>query len=203
MKPHHRHRAHHRKLTQINAIVGMDGYLQLMSSDAALPDAPMPLTIVPIDGLLLLRAFPLGQALGVRTLAEWRLFVEGFTSPPCAERRTGMVVATDQQGYVCGLAGFRVDMHSCDGPTLVCEPFLVADLPRYAPPLRALLSEIDRIALRLDCKTVRIVMSANGEPLSSNALSDDAALLRSGFALEAVRFRRRARPEPDPNSPPS
>jgi len=174
-----------------------------MSNDAASASSANPLTVRPIDGAAAIRAFPLGQALGARTLADWQRFVALFTSPTCADCNTGMLVAVDAQGYICGLAGYRVDMHFSDGPTLVCEPFIVADLPRYVPPLRALLAETDRIAIRLNCKTVRIVMAANGEPLSADAMSGDAALLRSGFALEAVRLRRRTRPNKDePRQPP-
>jgi hypothetical protein len=147
-------------------------------------------TVKPLAGPLVEKAYPFAPALGLRDLASWRAFVESF-GPPGGGGDSGVIAAEDPRGYVAGVLFYQANRHNKEGASLVCDPFLVADLPRYETPVRALLEAADRVALRLDCKWVRVVLPASGDPLEAEGAGCEAALFRAGYALESLSFRRR------------
>ena len=154
-----------------------------------------PFAVRRLDPAQIDRAFPLAQAIGLHDLAAWRDFVTEFTREAddrgaLVDRDTGIVVAEDPRGTACGMFCYRVDRYPVDGAHLVCDPFVVADLPRYTRPLQALLDEAERIAARTGCDWIRIVLPANGDPLSVNERGCEAALFRANFALENLSFRK-------------
>lgn len=153
-------------------------------------------TTKPLTSQLVQRTYPFAQALGLQDLAGWRNFVESFASGEARAAGdgaldSGAIVAENPHGYVCGVLFYQVNRHNKDGASLVCDPFLVADLPRYETPIRTLLQAADRIAVDRSCRWVRIVLPANGDPLSADAVGCESALFRAGYALESVSFRRR------------
>lgn len=143
----------------------------------------------PLTPALVDKSYPFAPALGIGDLASWRAFVASYTA--AASPDSGVIAAENPHGYVSGLLFYQVNRHNQDGAALVCDPFVVADLPRYATPVRALLGAADRIALERGCKWVRVVLPATGDPLNDEASGCEAALFRAGYALESLSFRRR------------
>lgn len=146
-------------------------------------------TIRPLTGGLVQKAYPFAPALGLHDLESWRAFVESYTAD--AGGGSGAVAAENPHGYLCGVLLYKVNRHNKDGAALVCDPFLVADLPRYETPVRALLEAADSIAVEQGCKWVRVVLPATGDPLGAEGLGCEGALFRAGYALESLSFRRR------------
>lgn len=157
-------------------------------------------SIKPLTSQLVRKAYPFGQALGLDDFPSWRDYVKSHTRG--GKRESGGIVAEGPHGYVCGLLFYRVDRHNKKGATLVCDPFMAADLPRRETPVKALLEAADGIAQDLDCRWVRIVVPANGDPLGPEGTGCEASLFRAGYALENLSFRRRPRrlPASDPGS---
>jgi hypothetical protein len=143
--------------------------------------------IKPLAGALVEKSFPFAQALGIGDLARWRAFVASYSG----SADSGAIAAENQHGYVAGILFFQVNRHDQGGAALICDPFVVADLPRYATPVKALLEAADEIALERGCKWVRVVLPATGDPLNAEAAGCEAALFRAGYALESLSFRRR------------
>ncbi len=146
-------------------------------------------TVRPLAGALVEKSYPFAPALGLGDLAGWRRFVASYDG--AAARDSGAIAAEDRNGYIAGLLFYQVNRHNEDGAALVCDPFVVASLPRYATPVKALLAAADTIALERGCKWVRVVLPATGDPLNSEASGCEAALFRAGYALESLSFRRR------------
>ncbi|MFO0987252.1 MAG: hypothetical protein U1F37_07770 [Alphaproteobacteria bacterium] len=143
--------------------------------------------IRPLTGALVEKSFPFAQALGIRDLARWRAFVASYVGSP----DSGAIAAETQHGYVAGLLFYQANRHDQGGAALVCDPFVVADMPRYATPAKALLEAADDLALERGCKWVRVVLPATGDPLNAEAVGCEGALFRAGYALESLSFRRR------------
>lgn len=146
-------------------------------------------TIKPLAGRLLEMAYPFAPALGLHDPEAWRAFIESYSAG--AKIGSGAIVAENPHGYVCGVLFYQVNRHNKDGTALVCDPFLVADVPRYETPVRALLAAADRIAVDQGCKWVRVVLPATGDPLNTEGVGCEGALFRAGYALENLSFRRR------------
>ena len=145
-------------------------------------------TTRPLTHALVDKSYPFAPALGLADLASWRAFVASYTA---GAPDSGVIAAENPHGYVSGLLFYQVNRHNQDGASLVCDPFVVADLPRYATPVKALLAAADKVALERGCKWVRVVLPATGDPLNDEASGCEAALFRSGYALESLSFRRR------------
>jgi hypothetical protein len=143
--------------------------------------------IKPLRDRLIEKAYPFAAVLGLHDPKRWRAFVQSYN----ASGGSGAIVAENSHGYVCGVLFYQVNRHDKDGAALVCDPFLVADLPRYETPVRALLEAADRIAVDLRCKWVRVVLPASGDPLNAEGIGCEGALFRAGYALESLSFRRR------------
>ncbi len=143
--------------------------------------------IKPVTGALVDKSFPFAQALGIGDLARWRAFVASYAGVP----DSGAIAAETQHGYVAGLLFYQANRHDQGGASLVCDPFVVADMPRFATPAKALLEAADGLALDLGCKWVRVVLPATGDPLNAEAAGCEGALFRAGYALESLSFRRR------------
>jgi hypothetical protein len=181
-------------LTQIKAAAAASPYASPGIGDPASTACNMhrEFTIRPLTGALVEKSYPFAAALNVRDLASWRRFVEGYTGTGSPD--SGVIGADTRHGYLAGVLFYRVDRRNQDGAALVCDPFVVADLPRYAAPVRALLAAADRIAADRGCKWVRVVLPATGDPLNAEPLGCEGALFRAGFALESLSFRRRRVP---------
>lgn len=145
--------------------------------------------IKPLTPALIQKSFPFAQALGIGDLDRWRAFVSSYTASGSSDQ--GVIAAENQHGYVAGLLFYQVNRHDQGGAALVCDPFVVSDLPRYATPVKALLEAADEIALERGCKWVRVVLPATGDPLNAECSGCEAALFRAGYALESLSFRRR------------
>lgn len=147
------------------------------------------IVVRPLIGGLVQRAYPFAAALGLDDAASWREFVDGFSAG--APDGTGAIAAQDASGYVCGVLFHHINRHRRRAAALICDPFLVAELPGCESPVRALLAAADRIAMEQGCKWVRVVLPASDDPLDGDGRGCGPALLRAGFALEGVSFRRR------------
>ena len=118
-------------------------------------------TIRPLSKTLVGKSFPFGQVLGFSDFAAWRTFIESYTRNGTPD--SGVIAAENPRGYISGLLFYQANRHNQDGAALVCDPFVVADLPRTATPLRALLDAADTIALERGCKWVRVVLPTTGD----------------------------------------
>lgn len=156
-------------------------------------------TIKPLTDALVQKSFPFAHALGIGDLDRWRAFVASYGGSP----DSGVIAAENQHSYVAGVLFYQVNRHDQAGTALVCDPFVVSDLPRYATPVRALLEAADKIALERGCKWVRVVLPATGDPLNTEASGCEAALFRAGYALESLSFRRRRSLPADKMRPPA
>jgi len=143
----------------------------------------------PLTKALIDKAYPFAPALGLADLASWRAFVASYTDSKTPD--AGVIAAENPHRYLSGLLFYQVNRHNQEGAALVCDPFVVADLPRYATPVRALLEAADKIALERGCKWVRVVLPATGDPIGTEASGCEAALFHAGYALESLSFRRR------------
>jgi hypothetical protein len=156
-------------------------------------------TIRPATKRLIRRSFPFGQSLGIADIREWERFVARYARPGTAAKGggdSGVIAAENPLGYVCGLLFYRVDRHRQNGVSLICDPFLVADMPRYETPARALLDAADGIAIDRGCRWVCVVLpagevAAGGDLAGAEDAGCKAALRRAGYAPESVSFRRR------------
>jgi hypothetical protein len=177
-----------RILTQIKAAVASREYARLgIENRIRVFDMHRDFTIKPLTDTLVQKSFPFAQALGIGDLDRWRALVASYGGSP----DQGAIAAENQHGYVAGLLFYQVNRHDQNGAALVCDPFVVSDLPRYATPVKALLEAADGIALERGCKWVRVVLPATGDPLNAEAAGCEAALFRAGYALESLSFRRR------------
>lgn len=150
---------------------------------------PAAVEIKPLADRLVRMAYPFASALGLDDPESWHEFVAGFAAGAAAG--SGAVAAQDASGYVSGVLFHHVNRHRKGSAALICDPFLVAEMPGCESPVRALLAAADRIAVEHGCKWVRVVLPATGEPLESGGRGCGPALLRAGFALETMSFRRR------------
>lgn len=152
----------------------------------------MGFSVRPLDADAAAKTYPLAQALGIADFDRWRAFViEHAAGAEDGEVEFGGALAEDARGYAAGLFCYRIDRRTLTGASLVCDPFLVADLPRYDAPALVLLAEAERLAERADCRWLRVVLPASGDPLAGRDYGCEAMLVRSGFALETVSFRSR------------
>lgn len=153
----------------------------------------MSFLVKPLDASAVAKTYPLAQALGIAEFERWRDFVIEHASGAVDEGEAGFggAVAEDARGYAAGLFCYRIDRRALGGASFVCDPFLVADLPRYDAPALALLAEAERLAERGECRWLRVVLPANGDPLAGRDYGCESMLFRSGFALETVSFRSR------------
>lgn len=141
---------------------------------------------------LVRRTFPFARAFGVASLGEWQRLAERLMGKPPNTARHGAIVAEDPNGVVAGLFAYRLDETAIDGPALVCDPFWVSDLPRYAPPLNALLAEAERLSWRCGGRSILIALAAHGEPAGAEPTGCEAVLVRAGYALDRVAFLKRS-----------
>jgi hypothetical protein len=74
---------------------------------------------------------------------------------------------------------------------LACDPFLLADLPRYATPGESLFAYMERLALAHRCDWIEIVTPAEGDRPDYSRERCAATLSRRGFAPEQVTWRKR------------
>lgn len=147
------------------------------------------IAIKPLVGPLVRLAYPFASALGLDDPESWRDFVASFTAG--AKAGSGAIAAQDDGGYVCGVLFHQANRHRARAPSLVCDPLLVAELPGSESLVRALLAAADRIAVEHGCKWVRVVLPASSDPLEEAGRGCGQAILKAGFALEGVSFRRR------------
>ena len=177
-----------RILTQIKVPAATDDYAWPgIGNCIRVADMQSHYAIKPLAGALIEKSFPFAQALGIGDLARWRAFVASYAGSP----DSGVIAAETQHGYVAGLLFYQANRHDQGGVSLVCDPFVVADMPRFAPPAKALLEAADDIAKERGCKWVRVVLPATGDPLNAEAVGCEGALFRAGYALESLSFRRR------------
>lgn len=150
-------------------------------------------TVKHLTSRLVQKAYPLAQALGIGDLESWKEFVASYAHDKAGRKspESGVIAAENPMGYVCGLLFYHVNRRKKNGASLVCDPFVVADLPRCETPVRALLEAADEIALDLHCRWVRVVLPATGDPLGIEGAGCEGALFRAGYALESLSFRRR------------
>jgi hypothetical protein len=173
-------------LTQIKV---QDGLLPTSTMVEVRPIMPI-FAAKPLDPALLPKTFPFAQALGFPDFQSWKTYLGRFAG---GKGGTGVVVAVDRQGYVSGLFCYRVVNGETDSSLLLCDPFLVTDLPRYDPPTQTLLENAERLAAGHGCAWIEIVLPA---PCAVSKLRREGcagALSRQGFAPQSLTWRKRAK----------
>jgi len=144
-------------------------------------------------------AYPLAQALGFADFEAWRKFVDRHCSESPGE--AGGLAVRSPHGYLCGLLLYRVDRRSEEGATLACDKLVATDMPGRRKPILALLDAADRIANETGCRWIRVAIPADGDPFAAQPTGSEGTLIRAGYALEGLSFRRRATRPPKHGAP--
>ena len=133
------------------------------------------------------------EAVPTLDLARWLRFARQLTGP----RRSGQrgIVAARREGraYPCGLFCYRVEEDLRRGRTLVADHFVALDLLDPGAVVTALVEELERLAARLGCQTVRSVVHGGtpgvADELRAAGHQPEAELLLKEL-LEPPRRRR-------------
>lgn len=106
----------------------------------------------------------------------------------------GGIVAAWRQGrsFPCGLFCYRVDNDLLRGKVLVAEHFVAVDLLDPQAVLKALVEELDALALRVGCKAVRSVVHGGNDHVHSG-LSAAGHEPEASLLLKPVLAHRPAR----------
>ena len=100
------------------------------------------------------QAYPLVQTASDEiSLEKWHAYAEAHLKPHrkggIGER--GIVCVENEQGYIHGLLGFRVDMTLRWGRTLICEHLIALHLLNAEPIITTIIEKMDSLARDLEC----------------------------------------------------
>ena len=113
-------------------------------------------TLVPEQALTV---YPLvREAIPGMDLKAWLRFAKRVGNPRRAGREGIIVVQRKSRPMPCGLFVYRRDNDLAHGPILVAEHFVAVDLLDPEPVMRALVAELDALAVRLECTAIRAVV---------------------------------------------
>jgi hypothetical protein len=118
------------------------------------------------------------------SLARWLKYARPVATPQ-AQRRSGVLVAHRRGvAHPIGAVCYRRDRDMLFGSTLTAEHFIAVELLSPEPVLKALLTELDRVAAELHCAAIRSIVHG-GRP----GLLDDLRL--SGHVVEGVTLTKK------------
>jgi hypothetical protein len=100
--------------------------------------------------------YPLArEAIPGLELRTWTAFAKRVCQKRRGVREGIIVVQRRPRPLPCGLFVYRCEQDLVHGAILVAEHFIAVDVLDPEPVMRALVAELDRLAERLACKTIR------------------------------------------------
>ena len=140
------------------------------------------------------QAYPLVQTASEEiSLEKWHAYADAYLkrAPKGSIGDTGIVCVENEQGYIHGLLGFRVDMTLRWGRTLICEHLIALHLVNAEPIITAIIEKMDVLARDLKCEAIHVT----GLQAYSTARTIHPGLpLNVGYELETIGFIRRYEP---------
>lgn len=135
------------------------------------------------------RAFPLVQAVHVDvSLDDWQHFAEERLSDGNGGSKShGIVAVQNVQGYLHGLASYKISADGLIGRTLVCDHFIVLDLLTFEQPCAALMRAVEQIARDANCDHIQFSIPAQN---GANRSPLWRSLIEAGYACDSMRFHR-------------
>ncbi|WP_149536236.1 hypothetical protein [Siccirubricoccus phaeus] len=125
---------------------------------APLPEPPS-LIVAPLQPAEFRPAYPLVRAVAPRvSLADWLRFARRAAGRGRANREGVTTVRHIGRPFPSGLCCWRQDHDLEEGRVLTAEHIIAMDLLDAAPVIDALTAELERIAARLQCRSVRSVL---------------------------------------------
>ena len=98
------------------------------------------------------------EAVPTLGLKAWLSFAKQVSNPRRWTHEGIMVVQRLPRPLPCGLFIYRREQDLAHGPILVAEHLVAVDVLDPEPVLRALLSELDALAARLECTAIRTMV---------------------------------------------
>ncbi|MCO6417906.1 hypothetical protein JYK14_17305 [Siccirubricoccus sp. KC 17139] len=133
---------------------------------AHLPEMPS-LIVAPLQPAEFRPAYPLVRAVAPRvSLAEWLRFARRATARSRANLEGVTTVRHPGRAFPSGLCCWRRDHDLEEGRVLTAEHIIALDLLDTAPVIDALTAELERIAVRLQCRSLRSVLHPQAAPLA-------------------------------------
>ncbi len=124
-------------------------------------------------------------------LDAWRRYATALIAEPAAAKipdATGIITVVNEQSYLLGLAGYRIEPDLTHGTVLTVENFHAVDLfdPREA--VESLSRGLEEVAQRYNCGAIHTSLLPSREN-RNNALSP--LLLDVGHRVEGRRYCKR------------
>ena len=139
------------------------------------------------------QAYPLVQTASEEvSLEQWHAYADAYLKRDgkCGGE-SGIVSVVNEQGYIHGLLGFRIDMTLRWGRTLIREHLIALHLVNAAPIITTIIEEMENLARDLGCEAIHVT----GQQAYSTARTiHPGSLLNVGYELESIGFSRRFEP---------
>ena len=152
-----------------------------------LPKMLRGLKITSLDPGRIDQAYPLARlAVHDLTLDGWRRFCAGVTvAAPAEAPRLGIFAATNNRGYIQGLAIYRVEPDLRYGTSLAVEHFVALDLIDSGIVANELVAALESEARRHGCRIIQAHLPQNLMVANAGARQLFRILQRSGMATPA------------------
>ncbi|MGF1609973.1 MAG: GNAT family N-acetyltransferase [Kiloniellales bacterium] len=115
------------------------------------------------------QAYPVIQmAVPELTFEAWRRFAGPLIAED--ESRAGIVTVDNEQGYIVGLAAYRLEQDLRGGCTLLIDHFVAVDLVQREAVAEALVTELESLAERCHCSALHTRVPGSGSHSLANWL---------------------------------
>ena len=134
------------------------------------------------------QAYPLVQTASEDiSLEKWHAYADAHLKRSSTGEK-GIVCVENEQGYIHGLLGFRVDMTLRWGRTLICEHLIALHLVNAEPIITAIIDKMDILARDLKCEAIHVT---GLQAYSTARTIHPGLLLNVGYELETIGYGRR------------
>lgn len=140
------------------------------------------------------QAYPLVQTASEEiSLEKWHAYADAYLkrNRKGSIGESGIVSVENEQGYIHGLLGFRVDMTLRWGRTLICEHLIALHLVNAEPIITTIIEKMDALARDLKCEAIHVT---GLQAYSTARTIHPGLLLNVGYELESIGFSRRFEP---------
>ena len=140
------------------------------------------------------QAYPLVQTVSEEvSLKKWHAYADAYLNRGSKGSigESGIVCVENEQGYIHGLLGFRVDMTLRWGRTLICEHLIALHLVNAEPIITTIIEKMDALARDLECEAIHVT---GLHAYSTARTIHPGLLLNVGYELETIGFCRRLEP---------
>lgn len=102
------------------------------------------------------------------TFEAWRRFAESLIAEDACQ--AGIVTVDNEQGYIVGIAAYRLEQDLRGSCTLLIDHVAAVDLVRREEVAQALVTELEHLALRNGCSAVDTRLPGHGAKPTANWL---------------------------------